>query len=69
MENGNEKTYDLTKKVLQFLPDVVGIYLFGSYLTEYETPESDVDIALLFPIASTINSHSKEFRDLLFSLI
>jgi len=30
-------------------PAVQGIYLLGSYLTEDERPDSDVDIALLLP--------------------
>jgi predicted nucleotidyltransferase len=38
----------LVKIVLQFYPYIQGIYLFGSYETEDEWPDSDVDIALLF---------------------
>lgn len=30
-------------------PNIQGVYLFGSYLTDDEWPESDVDIALLLP--------------------
>lgn len=30
-------------------PDVQSIYLFGSYGTEYERPDSDLDIAILLP--------------------
>ena len=69
MKNEMEKTNEMIERVLQFFPDVLGIYLFGSFQTEYETPESDVDIAILLPLSSTINSSSREFRDLLFSLI
>jgi predicted nucleotidyltransferase len=69
MENENEKTNEIIAKVLQFFPDILGIYLFGSYHTVYETPDSDVDIAILTPITCKINSRSREFRDLLFSLM
>jgi predicted nucleotidyltransferase len=68
MEDGNKKINDIIKKVLQFFPEVVGIYLFGSLLTIYETEESDVDIALLFPVISKVSIHSPEFRDLHFEL-
>jgi predicted nucleotidyltransferase len=39
----------ITNTVLQYYPDAQGVYLFGSYLTEDEWPDSDVDIALLLP--------------------
>jgi predicted nucleotidyltransferase len=39
----------IIKTVLQYYPDVQAIYLFGSYGTEDEWPESDVDIAILLP--------------------
>jgi predicted nucleotidyltransferase len=39
----------ITKTVLEYYPDIQGIYLFGSYMTEDEWPDSDVDIALLLP--------------------
>lgn len=42
---------NITKTVLDYYPDTQGIYLFGSYLTGDEWPESDVDIALLLPNA------------------
>lgn len=35
--------------VLCHYPEVQGIYLFGSFGTEYEWPDSDIDIALLLP--------------------
>jgi predicted nucleotidyltransferase len=37
----------IIKIVLLHYPDVQAVYLFGSYGTEDEWPESDVDIALL----------------------
>ena len=39
----------ITKIVLEHYPHTQGIYLFGSFMTEDEWPESDVDIALLLP--------------------
>jgi uncharacterized protein len=39
----------IIETVLKHYPDVQAIYLFGSYGTEDEWPDSDVDIALLFP--------------------
>ena len=41
----------IVETVLRFYPEVQAIYLFGSYGTEYETPGSDVDLALLLPHA------------------
>lgn len=35
--------------VLEHYPDVQAIYLFGSYGTERQWPQSDADIALLLP--------------------
>ncbi len=39
----------IIQMVVDSFPDVISIYLFGSYGTEYERSESDVDIALLLP--------------------
>jgi uncharacterized protein len=39
----------IIRVVLEHYPDVQGIYLFGSYGTESEWPDSDIDIALLLP--------------------
>lgn len=39
----------ITDLVKSRFPSVQGIYLFGSWGTEDEWPESDVDIALLLP--------------------
>ena len=38
----------IVETVLGFYPDLEAIYLFGTYQTEGEWPDSDVDIALLF---------------------
>ncbi len=40
---------DIVRTVLDHYPDTQAIYLFGSYGTENEWPDSDVDIALLLP--------------------
>ncbi len=45
----NDKIEFIIKTVLHYYPTVQGIYLFGSYLTEDEWKDSDVDIALLLP--------------------
>jgi uncharacterized protein len=42
---------DLIKIIRRHYPAVQGIYLFGSYGTEQEWPDSDIDIALLLPPA------------------
>ena len=39
----------IIEAVLNHYPEVQAIYLFGSYDTEHEWPNSDVDIALLLP--------------------
>lgn len=39
----------IAKTVLQYYPNVQGVYLFGSYMTADEWPDSDVDVALLLP--------------------
>ena len=36
------------KSYLAGCPDIAATYLFGSYGTEYQTPLSDVDLAVLF---------------------
>ncbi len=44
---------DIIKLCLNFFPKLQAIYLFGSYATENEWPNSDVDIALLLPYDCT----------------
>ncbi|WP_298269797.1 nucleotidyltransferase domain-containing protein [Geobacter sp.] len=39
----------IIRTVLEHCPDVQAIYLFGSFGTEDEWPDSDVDIAMLLP--------------------
>ena len=45
----HETTTAIIKTVLAYYPAVQAIYLFGSYGTEDEWPNSDLDIALLIP--------------------
>jgi predicted nucleotidyltransferase len=39
-------------------PDVQAVYLFGTHGTRDEWPDSDVDIALLLPVASAMKAGS-----------
>lgn len=54
--------------VLSTYPDTQAIYLFGSYGTEREWPDSDVDIALLLPPDEAKRSVSLLMSDLHFTL-
>lgn len=48
----------LIAALLEVYPDVQAIYLFGSYGTEDEWPNSDIDIAILLPpeVAKTLGA-------------
>ncbi len=50
--------------VLNVYPDTQAIYLFGSYNTENEWPDSDIDIALLMPIETSKKVKNKEWLKL-----
>lgn len=52
----------IVETVLGFYPDVEAIYLFGTYQTEGEWPDSDVDIALLFS-----HNRAKEIKNIALS--
>ncbi|HEX2162792.1 MAG TPA: nucleotidyltransferase domain-containing protein [Thermoanaerobaculia bacterium] len=43
-----EHRLGVLRELLAATPGLVGAYLFGSYGTPYQTPLSDVDLALLF---------------------
>jgi predicted nucleotidyltransferase len=43
------KNIKIIKNIKKFYPDVQAIYIFGSFGTEFEKKESDVDIAVLLP--------------------
>lgn len=53
---------------LRYYPDSQAIYLFGSYGTYDEWPDSDVDIALLLPPAQAKQLGSLAMSDLRFAL-
>jgi predicted nucleotidyltransferase len=52
----------IIKTIIGYYPRVQGIYLFGSYGTRREWPDSDIDIALLLPSVQT-----KQEKNLLLS--
>jgi predicted nucleotidyltransferase len=56
------KTKALIKLCLKVFPELQAIYLFGSYDTENEWPNSDVDIALLLPYQLTNNLYLTELH-------
>jgi predicted nucleotidyltransferase len=49
MMEKNDASDAIVKTVLRFYPDVEAAYLFGSHGTEHQRPDSDADVALLFP--------------------
>jgi predicted nucleotidyltransferase len=55
-----ENMIDIIK---DFYPSLQGIYLFGSYQTDREWPDSDVDIAILFPHDIAAKETSLVFSD------
>lgn len=58
----------IVKTILKYYPDVQAIYMFGTYETEYEQLESDVDIALLLDHKAAKNTGSMLMSDLFFEL-
>jgi uncharacterized protein len=54
--------------ILGYFPAVQGIYLFGSYGTEHEWPDSDIDIALLLPPAQAKQEKSLSLSQCRFDL-
>ena len=63
-----EQSSLIIRPILQHFPNAQAIYLFGSHGTEYEMPESDVDIALLLPHAEAKQAGSLAMHDLHFAL-
>jgi predicted nucleotidyltransferase len=59
---------DIATTILHYYPEVQGIYLFGSYDTEHEWPNSDVDLALLFPFPQAIELKMLSFSPCKFAL-
>jgi len=54
--------------VHEHYPDAQAIYLFGSYGTEDEWPDTDVDLAVLFPPVAAKRIGSLALSDLHFTL-
>jgi predicted nucleotidyltransferase len=59
---------NIIRTVLEYYPDTQAIYLFGSYGTEQEWPDSDVDIAVLLPPEEAKKAGSLQMSDLRFDL-
>ncbi len=58
----------ITQIVLNFFPDAQAVYLFGSFGTGDEWPNSDVDIALLLPPSTAKQATYLELGDLRLAL-
>jgi len=58
----------LVQLILNTWPDTQAIYLFGSWGTEYERPQSDVDIAVMLPALQAKKMGSLILTDLHFAL-
>ncbi|MDP1559095.1 MAG: nucleotidyltransferase domain-containing protein [Nitrosomonas sp.] len=58
----------LIQLILNTWPDTQAIYLFGSWGTEYERPQSDVDIAVLLPAPQARKARSLVLTDLHYAL-
>jgi predicted nucleotidyltransferase len=58
----------ITQEALAIFPQLQAIYLFGSWETEDQWPDSDVDIAVLLPPAEAKKMGSLSMNPLRFSL-
>jgi predicted nucleotidyltransferase len=58
----------IIETILDHYPNVQGIYLYGTFRTEDEWPNSDVDIALLLPPAEAKQAGSLVMSDLYLAL-
>ena len=58
----------IVRIVLEHYPEAQAIYLFGSYGTENEWPDSDVDIAVLLPPAEAKRAGALDMGDLRLTL-
>lgn len=68
MNTGDERNL-IIGTVLKHYPDVQAIYLFGSYGTADEWPDSDLDIAVLLPPQQAKEATSLAMSDLCFELM
>ena len=62
------ETDKIITAVLKYYPDVQAVYLFGSYGTDQELADSDVDIAVLLPHDKSHETDSLPMNDLRFEL-
>jgi predicted nucleotidyltransferase len=67
--NAEDEGNLIIETILKHYPDVQAIYLFGSYGTADEWPDSDVDIALLLPPHRAKEAKSLAMSDLCHELI
>ena len=58
----------IIQKLLEHYPDAQAVYLFGTYGTEDERPESDADIALLLLPGESVKAASLAMSELRFAL-
>jgi uncharacterized protein len=58
----------IIRTVLKHYPDVQAVYLFGTYGTPDERPDSDIDIALLLPPQQAKAAKPLAMSDLCFQL-
>jgi uncharacterized protein len=68
MTAGEQPVEAIKRIVLQHYPSAQGIYLFGSFQTEDEWPDSDVDIAVLLPPEESKKAGSLAMSALRFAL-
>lgn len=61
-------TAKIVETILKYCPETQAVYLFGTYGTFAERPESDVDIALLLPHNSRIGNLQLAKSDCRFEL-
>ncbi|MCB2262148.1 MAG: nucleotidyltransferase domain-containing protein [Candidatus Thiosymbion ectosymbiont of Robbea hypermnestra] len=54
-------TRDMLRILLSYYSDTQAVYLFGSYGTETEWPDSDVDLALLLPFQTAVAAKNLPF--------
>ena len=47
-------TRDMIRILLSYYSDAKAVYLFGNYGTEAEWPDSDIDLAFLFPFQTAV---------------
>ncbi|OPY66263.1 MAG: Nucleotidyltransferase domain protein [Syntrophorhabdaceae bacterium PtaU1.Bin034] len=66
VDTGPEKTIHAI--VTEYYPSVQAIYLFGSYRTADEWPDSDVDIGVLLPHGAAKNERSMAVSECRFKL-